>query len=133
LREIELVWARASMEMERLCDLHCIDYLHFLKPNHYVPESKTYSDVERRVALKFDYVGGEHVRDGYPNLQYRINELRDAGVRFVDLTGLFKDEPRTIYSDFCCHVNELGAEILATTIADRIAARHLEGAATTAP
>jgi hypothetical protein len=120
-REIALVWARASLQMERLCDLYGIDYFHFLQPNQYVPDSKPYSEEERRVALQADYIGGEHVRDGYPHLQARSGELRDAGVAFVDLTDLFKDEPRTIYSDFCCHVNELGAEILATKIADAIA------------
>lgn len=120
-REIALVWARASLQMERLCELYGIDYFHFLQPNQYVPETKTFTDEEVRVAVHADYVGGDHVRAGYPLLRERSDELRDRGVTFIDLTDVFKDEKRTIYSDFCCHVNELGAEILATKIADTIA------------
>jgi hypothetical protein len=119
--EIALVWARASLQMQRLCDLYDIDYFHFLQPNQYVAESKPYTEEERKIALKPDYTGGDHVRDGYPYLQDRSDELREQGVNFVDLTGIFKDETRTIYSDFCCHVNQLGAAILATKIADIIA------------
>lgn len=122
-REIALVWARASLHMQRLCEIYDIAYFHFLQPNQYVPESKPYTDDERRIALVDDYSGGDHVRDGYPFLQERGDELREQGVDFTDLTGIFKDEPRTIYSDFCCHVNELGADILAAKIADTIAAR----------
>jgi hypothetical protein len=125
--EIALVWARASLQMQRLCDLYDIDYFHFLQPNQYVPGSKVYSEEERNVALKQDYSGGDHVRDGYPYLQDRSDELRQQGVNFIDFTTIFKDEPRTIYSDFCCHVNELGAEILAAKIADTIAAQEGAG------
>lgn len=120
--EVALVWARASLQMERLCALYGTDYFHFLQPNQYVPDSKPYTDEERRVALRDDYIGGEHVREGYPYLRDRSDELREQGVNFVDLTDIFAREARTIYSDFCCHVNELGAEILAARIADTIAA-----------
>jgi len=48
--------------------------------------------------------------------------LRDNGINFVDLTDIFADESRTVYSDICCHVNELGADLIAERVAREILA-----------
>lgn len=127
-RAIALVWARSSVQMARLCEAHGIVYLHFLQPNQYVPGSKPFTEEERRVALAPDYSGAERIPAVYPYFQERAEELRELGVNFFDLTGIFKDERRTVYSDFCCHVNQLGADLIATAIADQIAARWREEA-----
>ena len=42
------------------------------------------------------------------------------GVPFVDLTGVFAAEERTLYIDNCCHFNELGYEILIAEMATHI-------------
>jgi len=47
-------------------------------------------------------------------------ELRAQGFPVFDLTTIFKDEPRTIYRDTCCHVNELGNELMAKRIAQAV-------------
>ena len=49
--------------------------------------------------------------------------LRDAGSWFADASLLFKDEPRTVYMDTCCHFNELGLTSLARYIASEIVSR----------
>ena len=49
---------------------------------------------------------GRAVPIGYPLLQRRGSELREAGVRFHDLTMMFKDVEEPVYSDSCCHLNE---------------------------
>jgi len=120
-QEIALVWARSSVQMARLCGIYDITYFHFLQPNQYVPDSKPLTEEERRVAIDPGYSGAERVPAVYPYLQERADELRDLGVNFYDLTGMFKDEHRTIYSDFCCHVNETGAALIAAKVADIIA------------
>ena len=35
---------------------------------------------------------------------------------------LFRDEPRTVYGDTCCHLNRLGNELMAAEIARAISA-----------
>jgi hypothetical protein len=123
-REIALVWARSSVQMARLCEAYGTAYFHFLQPNQYVPDSKPFTEEERRVALAPDYSGAERVPAVFPYFQERAGELRELGVNFFDLTGVFKNERRTIYSDFCCHVNQLGADLIAAAIADEIAEHY---------
>jgi hypothetical protein len=39
----------------------------------------------------------------------------------VDLTGIFHETPATVYVDACCHMNELGNQIMAQHIVSVIA------------
>ena len=55
-----------------------------------------------------------------PLLRARSSRLKDAGVAFTDLTGVFADHPEPIYNDFCCHVELAGDLIMAKAIAARI-------------
>lgn len=120
-REIADFWASASLHMARLCELHGIAYVHALQPNQYLPGSKKLTEEELETAYDEGYTGPERVPVAYPILVERGRELRERhGVNFVDLTQMFADEPRTIYNDFCCHVNTLGAELMARRIAAAI-------------
>jgi hypothetical protein len=121
LADLVEVWAMSSLEMDAICDRLGLHYLHFLQPNQYVPDSKPFTEEEQAVAFDENFVGVDRIPLGYPRLLARGSELRDQGVRFVDLTAMFANEPRTVYSDFCCHVNALGANL----IADRVAAAIL--------
>lgn len=111
------VWARASLEMAQLCAGFGIRYYHFLQPNQYLPGSKTLTDEERAVAFDPDVAETQRVEIAYPLLTARGRELRAQGVRFNDLTMLFRDERRSVYGDTCCHLNRLGNELMAAEIA----------------
>jgi uncharacterized heparinase superfamily protein len=70
------------------------------------------------------------VNKGYKALVSRMASLRAAGVEVLDATLLFKDLPdRSIYVDDCCHYTPDGNERLMASIADAIAAIHVEGRA----
>ena len=114
------MWARASIEMEVLCAGWGIRYMHFLQPNQYLPGSKTLTDEERATAYDPDVADTQRVATAYPMLIERGLDLRDQGVDFIDLTTLFQNEPRTVYSDTCCHLNALGNELMATAIAQAV-------------
>ena len=107
--------------MNALCKRKGTEYFHFLQPNQYLPESKPLNDEEREIAYDPGWSGVERIPQGYSHLVDRGAELQVSGVRFVDLTRVFESEDRTVYSDTCCHVNQLGAELLATSIAASIA------------
>jgi hypothetical protein len=120
-RDMADFWASASLHMARLCELHGIAYVHLLQPNQYLPGSKKLTDEELEVAYDDRYTGIERVPVAYPILIERGGELRERhGVNFVDLTRMFADESRTVYNDFCCHVNKLGAELMARRVAAAI-------------
>lgn len=115
-------WARASRQMQALCDAHGVTYVHFLQPNQYVPDSKPFSAEELAHAVLDDAPIRDRVTAAYPLLVARGAALAAAGVRFEDLTMMFAAEQRSIYSDTCCHVNELGARLLAERIAATLGA-----------
>ncbi len=116
--EMAAFWARSSLHMARLCEQYGISYVHALQPNQYLPGSKELNDEERKVAYDRNFTGLSRVPVGYPRLIKEGNRLRDDyGVAFLDLTQIYHAETRTIYNDFCCHVNQVGAEIMARAIA----------------
>jgi hypothetical protein len=49
-------------------------------------------------------------------------ELRRSGLNFVDLVDVFSRVDESVYIDSCCHVNELGIELVAERIVESIAA-----------
>ena len=113
-------WLRCSVQMHRLLSSSGIAYLHVLQPNLYHADSKPLSSEELEL-------GGGHlddaahaIKDGYPMLLARQPELEAAGVEFLDLSGLYAEEQRTMYSDRCCHFNKEGNDILARAIAIRL-------------
>ncbi len=119
LHESVTVWKNASIQMARLCAANGIAYYQFIQPNQYFPATKTFSEEEQRTALA---KGGYQppAEKGYPLLVAAGEELREQGVPVFDLTTIFRDEPRTIYRDSCCHLNELGNDLLARRIAEII-------------
>jgi hypothetical protein len=106
--------------MATLCSGFGIRYFHFLQPNQYLPGSKVLTAEERHLAFDPKVAETQRVAVGYPMLIERGRELRAEDIRFVDLTMLFKDDPRTVYRDTCCHLNERGSVVLAEAIAQAI-------------
>lgn len=111
-------WARSSLQLGRLCAANGIRYGQFLQPNQHVPGSKVLSPREReRAGAPPDTVARIAAERGYPKLRAEASMLTAAGLHFVDLTGLFRDEPRTVYRDACCHLNRRGYRRIAEAIA----------------
>jgi hypothetical protein len=127
-RQSAELWERASREMATLCAGFGIRYFHFLQPNQYLPGSKVLTAEERRLAFDRNVADTQRVALGYPMLIERGRELSAEHIRFVDLTMLFKDDRRTVYSDTCCHLNERGSVVLAEAIAQAIIDDSDEGA-----
>ncbi len=112
-------WYRSSVMLARLAQLAGADYYHFLQPNQYVPDSKPLSDWER----EFARVAGAQrsVEPGYPLLREFNQDLRNQGINYFDLTGIFADHRETLYIDDCCHLNQRGNELLAAAMVRRMA------------
>jgi hypothetical protein len=115
------IWRRGSLQLERSCRVNGIEYFHFLQPNQYVEGSKPISEEEARLAITSHRGYGSAVPGAYPLLRAAGTSLVAEGVRFLDLTDVFRDHPETIYVDDCCHVNPHGNTILGHAVADAIA------------
>ena len=114
------IWSNASWGLQSLCRANGIRYYHFLQPNQYVADSKPMDAAEIRVAYKMDHPYRQGVETGYPLLLRNGQALRERGVAFFDLTGLFRDHPESLYIDDCCHFNQSGLELMAEAIARAI-------------
>jgi hypothetical protein len=125
---VELVelWARASFAMSNLCRGQGIQFFHFLQPNQYLPGSKRLTAEEEEVAWNANVAESGRVARGYPLLIERGRQLAEQGVDFTDLTMLFRDAPRSVYDDPCCHFNAYGAAQVGRAIGEAIVARQTE-------
>ena len=120
LRDVAKVWKASSLQMARICEANDMDYYHFLQPNQYLPGSKPLSREEKSLAYLESSTARKPIESGYPLLVREGEHLIDQGVRFSDLTLLFRDEERTVYVDPCCHLNHFGYGVMAERIVSEI-------------
>lgn len=120
-RDLAAFWARSSRQMHDLAAARGIAYVHFLQPNQYVPGSKPLSGEERRNGFREGHPYQAAVVEGWTHLVAAGEELREAGVAFHDLTGIFAERRETLYIDDCCHLNPRGNELLGETIGRALA------------
>lgn len=114
-------WARTSTLMAGAATGAGLPYFHFLQPNQYVEGSKKLTDTELNIAYEHgDFAYKTAVIQGYPMLIEKGSGLTGRGVDFRDLTPMFAAEPSTVYSDKCCHFNELGYTLIAQEVTKHI-------------
>ena len=123
LRGAVSLWRDGSVQLARTCAANGIAYLHVLQPSQYYAAGRNFTQWERDHALSApDHAYRRHAEAGYPLLVEAGRELTREGVPFADLTRVFDDEPRTVYRDDCCHLNDYGYTRLAEAIAAALAA-----------
>lgn len=127
-RELVRIWSRSSLQMHALCTGNGIPYLHFLQPNQYVADGKSFTTAELEKALQRGTRREAWVRDGYAALQREGRALTGEGVSFHDLSPLFRDVASTVYIDVCCHMNRFGNRLMADAIT-RVLGAEPEGEA----
>ena len=109
------IWRRSSAEIELVAQARGFDYIHVVQPNQYVPNSKIFSEVERR-DLVHDPLYGPPAKRFYSLLTF------DAGQQpqhYLDLRYLFETNSETLYRDYCCHFTNKGMAYIAEAIVDR--------------
>lgn len=112
------VWVRSSLAMSKLAEYSGAKYLHFLQPNQYVQDSKPIAEEERNFFNNKTYK--DLVEVGYPILIKDGQNIKNQGIKYYDLTSIFKTTKEPVYADDCCHLNVLGNELLAVGIAKAI-------------
>lgn len=116
------LWSQCSLTLNRVCSAGGMHYLHRLQPNIGIDSSKALTEVERHLAdAESPYRQGS--RAGYPSLMKRGPALKASGVDFEDLTEIYAAVSDSVYRDDCCHMNQVGNDLLAEALSDSIA-RH---------
>jgi hypothetical protein len=115
------LWARSSVLLNNMMASQGGVYMHFLQPNQYFPGSKPIGSGEAKIALSSASTYKPEVERGYPYLRSAGQTLaQKSGVRFFDLSTLFKDDPAQAYADNCCHFTREGNAKLVRAIVARV-------------
>ena len=61
-------------------------------------------------------------------LKAAVQDLRHSEVPIFDLTGIFLSTEDTVYKDDCCHLNNLGNQIMADAIVSKVMMHQSAGA-----
>ena len=107
------IWREASDGLGKILKMNHIPYIHAIQPNQYVPNSKVFTEKEKKLLTYHAY--GNYIEKYYMQMQGAglIDDL------FIDQRYLFKNTPQTVYYDRCCHMNQLGMEMIADDIINR--------------
>jgi hypothetical protein len=115
------LWARASMLLNNMVAAQNGLYVHVLQPNQYFPGSRPIGADDPKLTLSPESTYKPEVERGYPYLRSAGQALVRSGIRFYDLTALFKDDPAPVYGDNCCHFTREGNTKLVRAIITRVA------------
>lgn len=113
-------YEQMSTWQSKLADIENIPYFHFLQPNQYVKNSKTFTQTERVLYLKSGHGMEEYITSKYSVLEGIFKRMKINGIHAYSLTRIFESTNETVYADDCCHLNTLGLTILANEIMDRV-------------
>jgi hypothetical protein len=111
------LWMQGSERLRSVSDSIGAAYLHVLQPNQYFTK-KVFSAEEQALAIDQGSPYKAAIEEGYGALRAAGTKLR--GVHFVDASGLFDTEQRLVFSDSCCHYNQLGNDLLAALVAEEV-------------
>ncbi len=108
-RGIGDAWYQSSLNLHAMCSARGIAYVHVLQPTLHDTGSKelTPEEIEKGAASDI-WVNAVH--EGYPRLREAGARLKERGVAFTDLSGVFRDVRETTYYDMC-HFRGRGAEL----------------------
>ena len=119
--DIAELWSGASLLMDQMVEARGGAYFHFLQPNQYFT-TRRFGSAEAATAINAASPYKSSVESGYPALMAAAPKLTDAGVAFVDATGVFDRVEGAVYMDDCCHYTLEGNRALADFIATAILA-----------
>lgn len=122
--DIAYVWVNSSLAMRNLAEANGADYFHFLQPNQYYPGSKQLNEEELKKAFDENFPHKSSVEMGYPQLIEASGRLLSSGENYHDLSMIFKDVSETAYVDTCCHLTELGNEIMRENILEVLTSHY---------
>ncbi len=107
-------WRHYTLLQSRMLDREHKKAFIFLQPNQYLKNSKPLSEEEKRIAINESLVAPFHM--GMVQLKTHLAEMQHTKLPIFDLTDIFSSTTQTVYQDSCCHLNDLGNQIMADTV-----------------
>ncbi|PSB44331.1 hypothetical protein C7B67_22770 [filamentous cyanobacterium Phorm 6] len=114
------LWYESSIGMNQILSSRKIKYFHFIQPNQYYPTKRVFTAKEKEIAISKDSPYIEGVKQGYPVLLSKVDDLQKARVNVFSGVNILDNTKETVYKDACCHYNSVGEELLANYISSSI-------------
>ena len=108
LQQIGSLWAESSVMMKNTLDSRHASYFHFLQTNQYQDTGRKFNAEDHKIAFDPPSPYAVAARKGYPVLLARADSLKSSGIHFFNGINVFDNLSETVYSDNCCHYNEVG-------------------------
>lgn len=107
-------WEKDVKDQFLLSRLSKVPLFIFIQPSQYVEGSKKFSDWELKNAI--DSSRSQHLTPRYQMLLAKSHQLREKGLQIHDLVNIFEHRTDTIYTDSCCHFNDIGNQLMSKRI-----------------
>jgi hypothetical protein len=114
------MWYESSVTINQVLSSRKIPYFHFIQPNQYYPTKRVFTEKEKEIAISKDSPYIEGVKQGYPLLLSKVDDLQKARVNIFNGVNILDNAKETVYKDACCHYNSVGEEVLANYISSSI-------------
>ena len=114
------LWYESSLTMNQILSNRKIKYFHFVQPNQYYPTKRVFTEKEKQIFISKDSPYEAAVRQGYPVLLSKVDDLQKTGVNVFNGVNILDNAKETVYKDACCHYNSAGDEILANYVSSSI-------------
>ena len=115
------LWRNASMMMQDICNAKDIPYLEIVQPNQYF-SLKVFTQEERDIAINEKSPYLEAIKKGFPHIISHFHRMHQMQINVKSAVSIFDEVNDPVYSDDCCHYNQIGNEILADYVAESMLA-----------
>jgi hypothetical protein len=114
------IWRKYTRLQHQVAQATGVAAYFFLQPNRYLKGSKPFSDKKRAIAIRSEISEVRHAE--MTLLREAALDMRAQRLPVFDLTQIYRQTLEPVYRDACCHVVELGNEIMAEQIVATISA-----------
>ncbi|TVU53553.1 MAG: hypothetical protein EA414_11775 [Arthrospira sp. PLM2.Bin9] len=115
------LWFNSSQMIQQTLAHQNIPYFQVIQPNQYHPTQRTFTAEEIAIFDNNPYIEG--VKQGYPRLLSRVEDLQNLGINVINAVTVFDNQPETVYRDSCCHYTPRGQEIFTEYIGNSVVDR----------
>jgi len=115
---LEDVWTHAVEDQTSIFAARKIPFIAFVQPAFGARNVKPLSDLENELGKSFTQERYETIQSQLNSGYQRLRQI--PGLKVFNLEMIFRQTRETTYIDSCCHLNELGNQMLSQAIANSI-------------
>lgn len=114
------VWKKYTILQSVVAKQLKVPLISAIQPTQYLEGSKIFSKEEKELAVDSDPKLQAILKKHWQLLGDAIPEVKKEGVNLLDFRRVFANVSEPVFKDKCCHVNDLGNQIMAKIILEQV-------------